>query len=97
MASLICEIVCLLGPRIRSVTDLGSTQSSTKVNLFSPRTASYTKPALPKTSGVRSSTELQADPPQAKARRSILRLLARRRATIFSLARASNEIGSTPF
>merc|ERR1712037_1016824 len=42
IASLICAIVCRLGPLMRRVTDCGLTQSSTKVNLFSPRTASKT-------------------------------------------------------
>lgn len=43
---------------------MGSLTSSTKVNFSSPKVCSYTSPAYPSTSGVKSSTEFWAIPPQ---------------------------------
>ena len=54
----------MLGPVIRIETDLGFSTCSIKVNLSSPNTCSYTSPAWPRISGVRSSTEFWATPPQ---------------------------------
>ena len=59
-------------------------------------TCSYTRPAYPRSSGERSSTEFIAVPPHARDRRSMLRLLARLRPTIPSLANISKDMGSIP-
>lgn len=53
--------------------------------------------AYPRASGVSSSTELMAKPPQASVRRSMFLRLARRRPRIPSLASMSSEMGSMPF
>ena len=52
-------------PLTSMVTDLGSLTSSTKVYFSSPNVCSYTNPAQPRISGVKSSTEFWAIPPQA--------------------------------
>lgn len=59
-------------------------------------TCSYTVPAKPRQSGSNSSREFKAIPPQASVSLSIFLRLARRSATIPSLARRSRDIGSIP-
>mmetsp|Transcript_10751 Transcript_10751/g.16158 ORF Transcript_10751/g.16158 Transcript_10751/m.16158 type:complete len:225 (+) Transcript_10751:468-1142(+) len=95
-ASLIWLMVCRLGPRIRTVQLNAFLTSSINVNLSSPSVCSYTSPARPKQSGVKSFSELTAKPPHANGIRSILRFLARRMPTIPSFCNKSNEIGSMP-
>lgn len=62
MASLIWAKVWSSGPFIRMVQEVGLATSSTNVNLSSPSTCSYTRPAWPRQSGLSSSTEFTAYP-----------------------------------
>ena len=59
-------------------------------------TVSYTRPACPRQSAVRSSTEFIAIPPQARVNLSMFRRLALRKATMPSFANKSSERGSIP-
>mmetsp|Transcript_16300 Transcript_16300/g.25304 ORF Transcript_16300/g.25304 Transcript_16300/m.25304 type:complete len:210 (+) Transcript_16300:233-862(+) len=96
-ASLICSMVCLLGPFTRIVQECGCLHSSTKVYFSSPRVSSYTMPAHPRQSAVISSVEFMAIPPQAFASLSMFLRFALRRPRIPSLAIMSSESGSMPF
>mmetsp|Transcript_5464 Transcript_5464/g.20436 ORF Transcript_5464/g.20436 Transcript_5464/m.20436 type:complete len:213 (+) Transcript_5464:1463-2101(+) len=95
-APLIWAIVCKFGPLRRMVQLLPFTPS-TKVKRSSTSNCSYTWSACPRTSGESSSIALMAEPPQARVRRSMLRLFARRSAVIPFFAKRSNESGSIPF
>mmetsp|Transcript_3784 Transcript_3784/g.10895 ORF Transcript_3784/g.10895 Transcript_3784/m.10895 type:complete len:201 (+) Transcript_3784:311-913(+) len=97
MASFICASVWSAGPLIRMVQEWGFRTPSTKVYFSSPSTCSYTSSAYPSASGTSSSTELMAKPPQARVRRSMLRLFARRSPKMPALASMSSAIGSMPF
>mmetsp|Transcript_27339 Transcript_27339/g.76346 ORF Transcript_27339/g.76346 Transcript_27339/m.76346 type:complete len:413 (-) Transcript_27339:119-1357(-) len=96
-ASLICAMVWSFWPLMRIVLLLGFFTCSTKVYFSSPRMCSSTSPAHPSTSGHSSSQVFTATPPQANTRRSMLRFLARRRATMPAFWKASREMGSMPF
>lgn len=69
-------------PLIKIVQEKGFLTFSMNVYFSSPRTCSYTKPAQPRHSGVKSSTEFTASPPQAKTSLSMFLLFALRRAII---------------
>mmetsp|Transcript_18797 Transcript_18797/g.41129 ORF Transcript_18797/g.41129 Transcript_18797/m.41129 type:complete len:312 (+) Transcript_18797:241-1176(+) len=96
-ASLICAMLWSFCPLISTVHAPGFFGSSTKVYTSSPRTCSYTLPAKPHASGSSSSSEFTAYPPQHSTRRSMLRFLARRSATMPARANISREMGSMPF
>mmetsp|Transcript_16754 Transcript_16754/g.56271 ORF Transcript_16754/g.56271 Transcript_16754/m.56271 type:complete len:200 (+) Transcript_16754:1996-2595(+) len=97
IASFIWSMMCLCGPLSRMVHDCGWRGPSMKVKASSPSCCSYTSSAYPSTSGVMSSKELTAVPPQARVSRSILRRLARRSASTPAFWSASRASGSMPF
>ena len=61
------------------------------------KTCSYTSPACPKQSDVKSSKEFMAMPPHARVNLSMFLLLARRSPTIPSFASISKDKGSIPY
>lgn len=104
-ASLICAMVCSLGPLIRIVHDVGFLHPSMNVYLSSPNVTSLnlqittinTYSQNPKSVSTSSSTEFTATPPQHLTSLSMFLLLALLIPTIPSLANISKHTGSIPF